>query len=62
MKTLLKLVCKDICAVNTLMIADSGMVVVVVFLVLVTSYISYYIISGHAPLQGDALSQPVALK
>ncbi|KAI5935332.1 Olfactory receptor 4C11 [Manis javanica] len=40
-KPLLKLVCKDICAVNTLMIANSGMVVVVVFLVLVASYILY---------------------
>ncbi|XP_044116216.1 olfactory receptor 4P4-like [Neovison vison] len=38
-KPLLKLVCKDIHAVNILMIANSGMVVVAVFLVLVASYI-----------------------
>ncbi|XP_070343403.1 olfactory receptor 4P4-like [Equus asinus] len=38
-KPLLKLVCKDIHVVNILMIANSGMVVVVVFLVLVASYI-----------------------
>ncbi|XP_045871787.1 olfactory receptor 4P4-like [Meles meles] len=38
-KPLLKLVCKDIHVVNILMIANSGMVVVAVFLVLVASYI-----------------------
>ncbi|XP_045748577.1 olfactory receptor 4P4-like [Mirounga angustirostris] len=38
-KPLLKLVCKDIYVVNILMIANSGMVVVAVFLVLVASYI-----------------------
>ncbi|XP_032706701.1 olfactory receptor 4P4-like [Lontra canadensis] len=38
-KPLLKLVCKDIHVVNILMIANTGMVVVAVFLVLVASYI-----------------------
>ncbi|KAM5184518.1 olfactory receptor 4P4-like [Callospermophilus lateralis] len=38
-KPLLKLVCKDIHIVSILVIANSGMVVVVIFLVLVASYI-----------------------
>ena len=38
-KPLLKLVCKDIHVVSILVIANSGMVVVVIFLVLVASYI-----------------------
>lgn len=38
-KPLLKLVCKDIHVVSILVIANSGMVVVVIFLVLVVSYI-----------------------
>ncbi|XP_005341605.3 olfactory receptor 4P4 [Ictidomys tridecemlineatus] len=38
-KPLLKLVCKDIHTVSILVIANSGMVVVVIFLVLVASYI-----------------------
>ena len=39
MKALLKLVCKDIHVVSILVIANSGMVIVVIFLVLVASYI-----------------------
>lgn len=40
-KPLFKLMCKDNCVVNTLMIANSGMVMVVIFLVLVASFILY---------------------
>ncbi|KAM5246912.1 olfactory receptor 4P4-like [Ctenodactylus gundi] len=39
-KPLLKLVCKDIRVVSILVIANSGMVVVVIFLVLVASYVA----------------------
>ena len=38
-KPLLKLVCKDILVVSILVIANSGMVAVAIFLVLVASYI-----------------------
>ena len=61
-KPLLKLVCKDIHVVSILVIAKSGMVVVVVFLSWWLLTLSYYVILGHDPLEGDAkLSPPAAL-
>lgn len=59
-KPLLKLVCKDIHVVNILVIANSGMVVVVIFLSCFLLTFSYFIILGHDPLQGDAKLTPTA--
>ena len=58
----LKLVYKDIHAVNILMIANSGMVVVLIFFPI--SFLYNYIILDHTPLLGKKnkkLSQPVVL-
>ena len=54
MKALLKLVCKDIHVVSILVIANSGMVIIVIFLVLVASYIVIlYNLRTHILLQGE---------
>ncbi|XP_037377465.1 olfactory receptor 4P4-like [Talpa occidentalis] len=57
-KPLLKLVCKDIRVVNILMIANSGIVVVVVFVLLVVSYILilYHLRTHSSAGQRKALS------